>query len=224
MRLQRRFEVAAATTTSSVTRKRTADAWAEIDAGDGRSFLYGPRLGRLYLFHPAQASDLRLLSTIGLSAAHRQREVADPVERIAHDRASLAREPAGELPTFGLRLAYRAFQITRGAIPFHAMALLARAGAPLFRRRVIAAGANASEIGRLVHAAEAGVSDPNCYPRALLTALLATAAGRSSILLIGLLAPTRKMHAWCSVENELPYEPSPEHYLYQPLWALTLHP
>lgn len=224
MRLQRRFEVAAATTTSSVTRKRTDDAWAEIDAGDERRFLYGPRLGRLYLLPPAQASDLRLLSTIGLSTAHRQREVADPVERVTHDRTSFARDPVDGLPTFRLRLAYRVFQITRGAIPFHAMALLARAAGPIFCGRVIAAGAGVSEIGRLVHAAESGVSDPNCYPRALLTALLATAARHRCTLLVGLLAPTRKMHAWCSVGNELPYEPSPEHYLYQPLWALTLHP
>lgn len=224
MRLQRRFEVAAATTTSSVTRKRTDDAWTEIDAGDGRSFLYGPRLGRLYLLPPAQASDLRLLSAIGLSAAHRQLEVPDPVERVAHDRAGLAHEPAGVRPAFWLRLAYRAFQVTRGALPFQAMALLARALAPLLRGRIIETGASVCEIGRLVHAAETRVPDPNCYPRALLTALLAAAAGRRCILLIGLLAPTHKMHAWCSVENELPYEPSPEHYLYQPLWALTLRP
>lgn len=224
MRLQRRFEVAAATTTSSVTRKRTDDAWAEIDAGDGRRFLYGPRLGRLYLLHPAQASDLRLLSIIGLPAARRQREVPDPVERVAHDRSSLAHEPPDGRPTFWLRLAYRSFQITRGAIPFHAMALLAHALAPLLRGRAIETGADASAIGRLVHAAEARVSDPNCYPRALLTALLAAVARRRCTLLIGLLAPTHKMHAWCSVESELPYEPSPEHYLYQPLWALTLHP
>lgn len=216
--------MAAAITTSSVTRKRTVDVWAEIGAGDGRSFLYGPRLGRLYLLRPAQASDLRLLGVIGLPAAGRQREVVDPVARIRHDRASLAGEPPNQQPVFLLRAAYRSFQITRGALPLRSMALVARAAAPLFRGRVIEAGATVCDIGRLVHAAEMRMSDPNCYPRALLTALLALAAGRSCTLLLGLLAPTHKMHAWCSVENELPYEPSPEHYLYQPLWALTLHP
>lgn len=223
MRLQRRFAVAAATTTSSVTRKRTDDTWTEIDAGDGRSFLYGPRLGRLYLLNPAQASDLNLLRLIGLSKERRQSEVPDPVERVTHDRGSLGHRPARE-PTPWLTLLYRAFQLTRGAIPFRAMARLACAIAPLLRGRAIETGAGPSEIGQLVHAAEARVRDPNCYPRALLTALLATAARRRCTLLIGLLTPTHKMHAWCSVENELPYEPSPEHYLYQPLWALTLDP
>ena len=43
-------------------------------------------------------------------------------------------------------------------------------------------------------------------------------------LIVGVLSPTRKMHAWCEVDGELPYEPMPEHYLYQPLWTLALTP
>ena len=214
----------AATTTSSATRRPTDRAWAEIGASDGRTFLYGPRFGRLYLLLPPQACDRKLLSIIGLSTASRQPEVADPIERVTHDRASLGLETTGRQRALSLKLAYRTFQLTRRAIPFGSMALLARAVAPLLRGRLIRTDATASDIGRLVHAVEAEVGNPNCYPRALLTALLAIAAGRSCTLLIGLLAPTRKMHAWCSVEQELPYEPSPEHYLYQPLWALTLQP
>jgi len=216
--------VAAATTTSSATRKPTDESWAEIGASDGRTFLYGPRLGRLYLLHPSQASDRTFLSILGLPTLSRQPEVADPIERVTHDRASLGSASADRRQALSLGLAYGLFQLTRRAIPFGSMALLARAVAPLLRGRIIKAGATASDIGTLVHAVEAQARSPNCYPRALLTALLAVAAGRSCTLLIGQLAPTRKMHAWCSVERELPYEPSPEHYLYQPLWALTLRP
>lgn len=223
MQLLRESRVAAATTTSNATRKPTDESWAEIGASDGRTFLYGPRLGRLYLLHPAQASDRKLLGLIGLPTVSRQPAVVDPIERVTHDRASLARSTDGR-QALSLRMAYGLFQLTRRAIPFAMMALLTRAIAPLFRGRTIRVGATASDIGKLVHAVEAGARHPNCYPRALLTALLAIAAGSSCTLLIGLLAPTRKMHAWCSVEHELPYEPSPEHYLYQPLWALTLRP
>lgn len=224
MQLLRESRVAAATTTSSATRKPTDESWAEIGASDGRTFLYGPRLGRLYLLHPAQASDRKLLSIIGLPTVGRQPMVADPIERVTHDRASLGSESTDRQPALSLRLAYGAFQLTRRVIPFGWMALLIRWVAPLFRGRSIGVGATASDIGKLLHAVEAEARNPNCYPRALLTALLAIAAGSSCTLLIGLLAPTRKMHAWCSVEHELPYEPSPEHYLYQPLWALTLRP
>lgn len=226
MPLPEESKAAAATTTSSAIRKPTGKAWAEIGACDGRTFLYGPRLGRLYLLQPAQASDRKLLSIIGLPAASRQPEVTDPIERITHDRVSLGVEAAGghRRRALSLKLAYGVFQLTRRAIPLGSMALIARAIAPLFRGRIIKTGATASDIGKLVHAVETGARNPNCYPRALLTALLAMAAGSNCTLLIGLLAPTRKMHAWCSVAHELPYEPSPEHYLYQPLWALTLRP
>jgi len=67
-----------------------------------------------------------------------------------------------------------------------------------------------------------GLAD--CYPRALVTAYLCLLAGRRCTLTIGVLAPTRKMHAWCSVQASLPYEPLPEHYLYRPLWPNTLAP
>lgn len=198
--------------------------WTGISAAGGRIFLYGPRLGRLYLLPSAQASDPKLLRILGLPMPSRQPEVEDPITRVTHDRASLADEPEGSRPPFSLRLAYRVFQITRGIIPFATMAHLARAAAPLWRGRALASGATTSEIGKRIHAVESALRGANCYPRALLTALLAIAAGRQCTLLIGLLAPTRKMHAWCSVESELPYEPTPEHYLYQPLWALTLRP
>jgi hypothetical protein len=48
--------------------------------------------------------------------------------------------------------------------------------------------------------------------------------GRGCVLAVGALAPTRKMHAWCSVDGVLPCEPLPEHYLYQVLWTSAVAP
>src|SRR5690606_22638630 len=123
-----------------------------------------------------------------------------------------------------LALLYRFFHATRSFVPFGAMASIARRVMPLLCDRAAPAGSTASDIGKIVHAVESKTGWANCYPRALLTAGLATAAGRECTLVIGQLAPTRKMHAWCSIDGEVPYEPSPEHYLYQPLWMLTLRP
>ncbi|MGE0807063.1 MAG: lasso peptide biosynthesis B2 protein [Burkholderiaceae bacterium] len=86
------------------------------------------------------------------------------------------------------------------------------------------AAAELSRIGRRVRDLEQGLGLADCYPRALVTAYLCLLAGRDCTLTIGVLAPTRKMHAWCSTQALLPYEPLPEHYLYRPLWSTTLVP
>jgi hypothetical protein len=61
----------------------------------------------------------------------------------------------------------------------------------------------------------AGISD--CYPRALLTAYLCMIARIRCEVTVGILSPTAKMHAWCSAEAAIPYEPKPEHWFYSPL-------
>jgi hypothetical protein len=78
-----------------------------------------------------------------------------------------------------------------------------------------------SDIGRLVFEVERSAGIEDCYPRALLTLYLCLQAGHPCELLVGCLAPTRKMHAWCSSAGTLPYEALPEHYMYQPLYALA---
>jgi len=72
-------------------------------------------------------------------------------------------------------------------------------------------------IGRLAALAErhAGVSD--CYPRSLLLGALCGRAGVGCDITIGILAPTRKLHAWCSSDGMLVYEPTPRHWWYRPL-------
>jgi hypothetical protein len=54
--------------------------------------------------------------------------------------------------------------------------------------------------------------------------LLCLTAGGACSLLVGVLAPTRKTHAWCCINGVLPYEGAPEHYMYQPVWMLRLEP
>lgn len=85
-------------------------------------------------------------------------------------------------------------------------------------------GSSVESIGRTVAAAERSFDRGDCYPRALATALLCLASGSPCTLAIGVLSPTRKMHAWCWTNDCLPFEPTPEHYLYQPVWALRLSP
>lgn len=208
---------------SDVRINTTDYAWTEIDAEDGHRFLYGPRFGRLYLLPVEQATDSRLLRVVGLSQANRTQVLTDPATRVLHNQFSLSSERDLKCPR-RLAFLYRFFHATRSIVPFVAMASLARRAVPLLCEHAVAAGSTTSEIGTIVHVVERKLGWANCYPRALLTAGLATAAGRACTLVIGQLAPTRKMHAWCSVDGEIPYEPSPEHYLYQPLWMLTLRP
>ena len=86
--------------------------------------------------------------------------------------------------------------------------------APLRRPRH---GWRAAEIARRVSAVERSVGFSDCYPRALLTAWLCLTAGLDCEVTIGILAPTSKMHAWCSTGGAIPYEPVPEHWFYSPL-------
>ena len=183
--------------------------------------LYGPRFGRLYLLAAADARDQRFCRVVGLTGAARATSLRDPVQRIAHDLHSLAGEAEIEAP-LGLVALYRLLRASRYLLPFRLTLSITRTAALLVGSRCVKAGASLAEIGQLVHAVERKSPFGDCYPRALLTAFLCVSAGRACTVLVGILAPTRKMHAWCCVEGCLPYEPTPEHYLYQPVWTVTV--
>jgi hypothetical protein len=93
------------------------------------------------------------------------------------------------------------------------MLLLART----FRRKAKRRAASPLEIGQIVKSVECAADLSDCYPRALITAFLCIRAGLNCKIAVGILAPTRKMHAWCSTGGQIPYEPRPEHWFYQPL-------
>ncbi|HEY5374118.1 MAG TPA: lasso peptide biosynthesis B2 protein, partial [Polyangiaceae bacterium] len=101
-------------------------------------------------------------------------------------------------------------------------AAMSRALRRLALRRHSRARLGVREIARLVHCIERSVPNPNCYPRALLTSYLCVQSGLPCDIVIGVLAPARLMHAWCSTRGQLPYEARPEHYMYQPLFVLRL--
>jgi hypothetical protein len=200
------------------------ETWTAIAVDESGTFVYGPRLGRLYLLPAEQTQDVRFQRIVGLAGPDYQPALPDPVERIVHDRTGLTADGIDDAPLI-LRGAYLLFLRARRYVPLRATARVVMRSAWLWRRCAAPlTSPSSSDIGRLVHLIEHRLGIADCYPRALTTAWLCLVAGRPCTLIVGVLAPTRKMHAWCEVDGELPYEPLPEHYLYQPLWTLALTP
>jgi hypothetical protein len=199
------------------------EAWADIAVDGERTLVYGPRFGRLYLLHAGVARDPTFLRMSGLAASARADDLVDPVDRIACDLPALACTAKPVVPAL-LRATYGLMRASRRVTNLRVAARAVRHAAKAFGCRAVAPGASASEIGRLVWAVETGGRGGDCYARALLTAYLCLSSGRGCTLAVGVLSPTRKMHAWCGVDGVLPYEPFPEHYLYQPVWTLRLAP
>lgn len=199
------------------------EAWAAIEVDAQRALVFSPRFGRLYLLPAHDLRDAGFRRLAGLGAAARTNGIADPACRVVRDRACVDDIALPAVPP-GLRAAYLAMHASRSVLPLRAAARLVRRAAFTFGGHWVAPGASSAEIGRTVQAIESTAGAGDCYARALFTAFLCLSARRACVLAVGVLAPTRKMHAWCSVEGDLPYEPSPEHYLYQPVWTLTLAP
>ena len=197
-----------------------AGYWARAYVDEERCLVYGPRLGRLYLLSAAESIAKPMQRILGLHGLTLDDGLADPADRVLHDRSSLGRfetRPAPRrLPTF-----YRLLHHSRRVAPFAVMArLVAAAG----RRGAVRDPVDLTDIARTINAVEQGTGLADCYPRALLTLYLCLRSGRACQLTIGSLAPTRMMHAWCSTEGQLPYEPMPEHYMYRPVLMLQFGP
>jgi hypothetical protein len=203
-----------------------AESWSDVSVNADLTQVYGPRWARLYLLPPADALDPSFLRVIGLHGATHDRELADPVIRIHRDRTHFTGTATVPVANW-MVVAYRAFDASRHVVPLRVAARVTRRLARLLRRTRRGTDATSESpdldaIARTVHAVESRVRTPDCYPRALLTALHCLTAGFACTLLVGVLAPTRKMHAWCCVDGVLPYERLPEHYMYRPLWMLPL--
>lgn len=199
------------------------EAWAAIEIDPQRALVFSPRFGRLYLLPAHELRDAGFRRVAGLGEAARTNAIVDPVRRVVRDRACVDDVAAPAVP-LGLKGAYLAMRASRSVLPLRACARLVRRAAVTLGGRWVDPGASSAEIGRTVRAIEDRSGAGDCYARALITAFLCLSARRACVLTIGVLAPTRKMHAWCCVEGDLPYEPSPEHYLYQPVWTLALAP
>jgi hypothetical protein len=188
-------------------------SWTRVFVDRERCLVYGPSLGRLYLLDARQALDRHLQRLLGLRSLTLRDDLPDPALRIVHDLSNLKVEPLVAPPAL-LRIAYRALHLSRHLVPFRMMAAIVRRAA---RPRQPGPQLTVSDLGRQVHGIERAVGLADCYPRALITTYLCLKSGRSCELVVGTLAPTRKMHAWCSIDGQLPYEASPEHYMYRPL-------
>jgi hypothetical protein len=197
---------------------KSQESWCDISIDAEHTMIYGPRFGRLYLLPPDQARGPAFLRAVGLAGVERVDGLPDPAERVLRNRTHFTGVATAGTPH--LRAAYRVFRASRGALP-------PRYAGPVIRslaKREWGVDGDPESIARTLHAVERQVAQPDCYPRALLTALLSLAAGQASTIVLGVLAPTRLMHVWCCVDGVLPYEPSPEHHNYQPLWKQSLTP
>ncbi len=201
-------------------RQGAAESWLHVAIDDRRCLIYGPRFGKLYLAPVERLGDRVFRQMIGLS--HRRDEaLCDPAERLGWSLASLGDDMSVQ-SAWRMRLAYRIFHHSRHVLPFRLCAKAISFVAGRSAKRAPGGQSQTEAIARAVAATERAVGISDCYPRALMTAWLALAAGQSCILAIGVLAPTRKMHAWCTIAGILPFEPIAEHYLYQPAWTIAL--
>ncbi len=198
----------------------TREHWTRVLVDTEQCFIYGPRFGRLYLLSNQQANDSVLLRVIGLRANSLLDSLPDSVAQITYNLSDLKAQRMIAAPT-ALCITYRLLNYSRHFIPFRLMTIIVSKIASL---RKPDASSTISSIGNLLHDIEHRVGIADCYPRALMAAYLCLRADLKCELFIGVLSPTRMMHAWCSTNGQLPYEALPEHYMYQPLisWRLTL--
>jgi hypothetical protein len=200
--------------------------WCAL-ADDDRHFLYSPRFGAAYLLDREQVGNEVLLWLLGLPPSMRVAAVEDPAVRVglagAHEKELSPSDLAGWVksePQAHLRRLgrwYRLFHRYRHVFTPLTIERWARVLSLSFDSAARSQNWTLERIAKLVAATEhqAGFSD--CFPRALLTAGLCVIAGIRFNITIGILAPTRKLHAWCTSDGTLIYEPTPRHWWYRPL-------
>jgi hypothetical protein len=202
-------------------------AWSRVFVDRDQCLVYSPNFGRLYMVTPRQALERPLQRILGLRGLALQDGLADPAQRIVHDLSNLKSMPSIKAPR-PLRIAYQFLGVSRALVPLGMIIPIVKLAAAISRKSQTASSLTlrptASDIGRMVHSVERAIGLADCYPRALLTCFLCLKNRYRCDLVVGTLAPTRKMHAWCSTEGLLPYEALPEHYMYRPLLVITLSP
>ncbi|MCC5869296.1 MAG: lasso peptide biosynthesis protein [Gammaproteobacteria bacterium] len=200
----------------------TTQLWSSIHVSEDLNLLYGPRLGRFYLLPYARALDPGFVRIAGLHQARFCDALPDPAEQIGR---TLEGSPTAPMAAAALIhvLAYRLLHVSRHVMPLRLMATLLRRISRL-RRGSLPQYATHAALAEALYTLEFSMGSGDCYPRALMTAYFALKSGQACTITVGALTPTRKMHVWCVVDGVLPFEPLPEHYLYQPLWTLRLMP
>lgn len=200
----------------------TEAQWTPVSAGDGRFFVYSTRFGSTHLVTTEVASSAIFRHALGLSQTARRDSLTDPATAV---RLSGAFEKPLQLPSGACN-----------AQPRKLGRLLPRLYLLFHRHRVIFSipraiklcklllwlrghsdAQSVAGIGELVKTIEDRVGISDCYPRALLTAYLCLAAQQRSHIVVGILAPTTRLHAWCCVRGIIPYEPVDHNWWYKPL-------
>lgn len=193
----------------------TKGKWSRICV-DNKCFIYGPRLGALYLLPNGRGNDRLLFNFLGLQRFCLQNDLIDPTLYIVHDLTVLNESKQDIFRVSNILCSiYRFIHWSRHIVPFPMMLNILTKIFYIFRnpRQV----RSPFEIGKILHAIENKIGTHDCYPRAIITACLCAQNSLSWDVTIGILSPTRMMHAWCSTNGALPYEPFPEHHMYQPL-------
>jgi len=198
--------------------------WTYLPLGDRQCLVYSPLFGRTYLLGEELATTSVLPVVFGLRASNRLDLLPDPAASVGLVGTFekpldplLGQALGAERETvfcWFLSLLYLFFHKNRTVASIGRTIRLARWLVRLQRSR---RRWGALEIGSVVMAVERSVGISDCYPRALLTAYLCLIAGLSCKVTVGILAPTKIMHAWCSTGGVIPYEPARRHWWYSPL-------
>lgn len=184
--------------------------WSPLPIDDGRAFVYSPRFGRTYLLPQDLVASPFLPIVFGLKESMRRDDLCDPAASVLLDAKT---ERSDSVGPFLPRL-YRFFHRHRSIASIHRVLV---AASLQVRLKAVRRHRSVCEIGRIVMAVEYAAAVSDCYPRALITAMLCMSAQVKCQVAVGILAPTANLHAWCSTAGTIPYEPDPHHWWYRPL-------
>ena len=198
--------------------------WTYVPAGDGRFFVFSPRSGSTYLLSSELIQNQLLLFLLGLPRRAQLKQIEDPATSVelvgafekplAISSPNIPEEIIGDRPGWFLQKLYVWFYNYRKIFSVGRAIRLGKCLATINKSRP---ACEISDLGKIIMAVENAVGISDCYPRALLTACLCLQARLNCKITIGILAPTSKLHAWCSTEGVIPYEPVYHHWWYQPL-------
>lgn len=190
--------------------------WSAIPVEEDRYLVFSRRFNRVYMLNKDLVSDRLMLSLIGLSKKTQLLKITDEAVQITHQFLELSKTKRVR-PTRSLVITYLFFHYTR-VLPLNLVLRLIR----LISRKKPRCKLDPSAIGTLIHHIEFSANLSDCYPRTLLTAYLCLKHIGNCSIYFGVLAPTKLMHAWCVVDNTIPYEHIAEHFHYQPLVKISL--
>ncbi|WP_405495767.1 lasso peptide biosynthesis B2 protein [Nocardia sp. NBC_00511] len=172
--------------------------------------VHGPRFGSTYRMPRGLATGSLLPLLLGLRASEYRDPLVDPASRIALVGCAETTASVG----WFIRFLYLLFHRHRTLLSISRAMRLSRWMARVGSKHP---AWGPEDVGNAVMAVEQSLGTSDCYPRALITSFLCMTVPLDCEVAVGILSPTTKMHAWCSVDGVVPYEPRSEHWIYSPL-------